>query len=135
MHVTKSIIIITIGATMAVFLLWGLSVSLPALCMFSIVYGFFAGSFSTTWSSIIREMKRLDDRADSGIIFGALALGRGLGNVVSGPLSEVLLETGGPKGNGRLGYETSFSGLIVFVGVTAAFGGLSWFGRKAGWIR
>ncbi|PGH00982.1 hypothetical protein AJ79_08046 [Helicocarpus griseus UAMH5409] len=46
--VTTCILLSTIGSTLGVFLLWGFSLSLGPLFVFSIVYGLFAGSYTST---------------------------------------------------------------------------------------
>lgn len=132
-HVTTVILISTIGATLSVFLLWGLSTSLPLLCIFSIVYGLFAGGFTSTWTGCIQEVKKVDHRAEIGLVFGLLCAGRGIGSVVSGPLSEALLSEKPWEGN-FAGYGSGYGGLIVFTGVSAMLGGSSWVGRRIGWI-
>lgn len=91
-HVTTCILISTIGATIGVFLFWGLSTSLPLLYIFCIIYGLFAGSFSSTWTGVIKLMQQRTENADSGLVFAFLAFGRGIGNVISGPLSEALMK-------------------------------------------
>ena len=133
-HVTTVILISTLGATLSVFVLWGLTMSLPLLCIFSLIYGLFAGGFTATWPGIIREVRKKDDTAEVGLIFGMLAAGRGVGSVVTGPLSEALLSEKIWLGRAELGYGTGYGGLIVFTGVTAMLGGFGWVGRRAGWI-
>ena len=134
LHVTTVIAISTIGATASVFLLWGLANSLPVLCLFALVYGLFAGGFSCSYTGIIKEVQRRQPGTEPGMVFGFLAAGRGIGSVVSGPLSEALLSTRPWEGDAKLGYGTGFGGLIVFTGVSAALGGVSFLGRKAGWV-
>lgn len=134
LHVTSVILISTIGATLSVFLLWGLAASLPLLCIFSLIYGLFAGGFSSTWTGIIKEVKKTDERADAGLILGLLAAGRGVGSVVSGPLSEALVSAKPWAGDAKLGYGSGYGGLIVFTGVSAMLGGMSWVGRRIGWV-
>lgn len=133
-HVTTVIIISTVGATLSVFLLWGLSASLPLLCIFSLAYGLFAGGFTSTYTGIIQEVKKVDSRAELGLVFGLLAAGRGMGSVVSGPLSEALLRDKPWTGAAFAGYGTGYGGLIVFTGVSAMLSGVSWIARMFGWI-
>ncbi|KAI9873805.1 MAG: hypothetical protein M1830_010590 [Pleopsidium flavum] len=133
-HVTTCIIISTLGSTLGVFLLWGLSASLPLLYTFCVVYGLFAGSFSSTWPGIMREVQKKTARAEPGMIFAWLAAGRGIGSVVSGPLSETLLNRKPWSGQAALGYGSGFGGLIVFTGVTAMLGGVGFLGRRVGWL-
>ena len=133
-HVTNVILISSIGATISVFLFWGLAASFPFLCIFSIVYGLFAGGFSATWPGIIREVRKQEDSAVPGMIFGMLSAGRGIGSVVSGPISEAILGEQPWVGEAALGYGTGFGGLIALTGVSAALGGVSWIARRIGWI-
>ena len=134
LHITTVILISTVGATISVFLLWGFSTSLPLLCIFSLVYGLFAGGFTSTYTGSIKEVIRADDRAEQGLVFGLLAAGRGIGSVVSGPLSEALLSERPWVGEGLLGYGTGYGALIVFTGISAMLGGTSWVGRRIGWV-
>jgi MFS family permease len=122
-HVTTCIGISTVGTTLGVFLFWGLATNLPILYVFAISYGFFAGSFSSTWTGIIRDVKKKSDTADSGMVFAFLAFGRGVGNVVSGPLSETLMKGKPWVGTASMGYGTEYRGLIVFTGISALLGG------------
>ncbi|KAL8692143.1 MAG: hypothetical protein Q9218_002762 [Villophora microphyllina] len=134
LHVTTVILVTAVGAGLSVFLLWGFAVSLPMLCMFSIVYGFFAGAYSTAWSAMITAVQESDPSADTGLVFGMFAAGRGIGNLASGPVNEALLATQLWRGHGWLGYDTGYGALIVFVGVTALASGASWVGKRAGWV-
>ena len=134
LHVTTVILISTIGATLSVFLLWGLSVSLPLLYVFSVVYGLFAGGFTSTWSGITQEIRKRDESAEAGIVFAMLAAGRGVGSIVSGPLSNALIGIHPWIGGSTTGYGTGYGGLIVFTGASAMLGGFSWIGMRAGWV-
>ncbi|KAI9729229.1 MAG: hypothetical protein M1834_007021 [Cirrosporium novae-zelandiae] len=131
LHVTTVILISTAGATLSVFLMWGLATSLPLLCVFALVYGVFGGGFSSTWTGVIKEVQRSTPTAETGNVFGWLAAGRGVGAVVSGPLSEALLKWEPWKGQASLGYGSGYGPLIVFTGVTAFCGGLSFAARQA----
>jgi MFS family permease len=131
MHVTSVIAVSTIGATMAVFLFWGFSLSMPLLCIFSLLYGVFAGGFSSCWTGMIREVQRKTPSAETGSVFGLLCAGRGIGAVASGPLSEKLLGGAPWLGTGSFAYGTGYGGLIVFTGISAFCGGLSFVGKKA----
>ena len=133
MHVSSVMAICSIGAVLAVFLFWGLAVSLPMLCLFSLLYGLTAGAFSANYSGIVRGVKDHDAGADTGMIIGFLAAGRGIGAVASGPLSEALFRLRAWEGKAKLGYGTGYGALIVFTGITAAAGGTSWLVRRAGW--
>lgn len=133
-HVANVLFVATISTVLVVFVIWGLSVSLPPLCVFATLYGIFAGSASATWPGIVEAVKKTDQAAPAGLMLGLLGAGRGVGSIVCGPISETLINanwpwTGKPS---AMGYGTSFGGLIVFTGVTASFGALGFTARKLG---
>lgn len=120
-----NIMISSLGSTLAVFFLWGFSSHVALLTIFTIIYGFFAGGFSSTWSGILQELKREDESVDTGLVFGLLLGGRGLGNTISGPISGALLQDAWSTVGGS-GYTTEYGPLILFTGATALFGGWGW---------
>jgi hypothetical protein len=79
-------------------------------------------------------MKHRDESADIGSLLGVISAGRGVGAVVSGPLSEALLSGKPWQGDAGLGYGSGYGGLIVFTGVTATVGGVGFLGRRLGWV-
>jgi MFS family permease len=122
---TTNILISSLGSTIAVFFFWGFSAHVALLTIFTIVYGFFAGGFSSTWSGILQELKREDESVDTGLVFGLLLGSRGLGNTISGPISGALIQDAWITG-GNSGYTTEYGPLILFTGATALFGGWGW---------
>jgi len=126
-------LISAIGSTLSVFLLWGFSVSSPVLILFTLSYGFFAGGFTSTWTGSINHIVR-ERPTEPSFVIGIFCLGRGFGNVIAGPLSVGLLKAGGGNGKTLLGgakgkgfaYGSNYVDLIVFTGVTSAFGALGW---------
>lgn len=135
-HVTSCLALSTFGAVVSVFCLWGTTTGLKSLYAFAVVYGLSAGSYTTCWPGIMRDVSRKKVGAEPGLVFAALAAGRGLGNVVSGPLSEafVKITRGAGEWSARGGYGTEYGPLIVFTGVTALFGGTTILGRRLGWV-
>jgi MFS family permease len=131
-HVTTGILISTIGAASSIFLLWSFSTSLAPLLTFSVMYGMFAGSFTNTWPGILRTVQRSTGQMESPMVFSFLSFGRGFGNVISGPLSEIMIKSGPIGGVGL--YATQYGSLVVYSGVCAVFGGIGVFGRQAGWL-
>ncbi|OJJ45350.1 hypothetical protein ASPZODRAFT_133997 [Penicilliopsis zonata CBS 506.65] len=151
--VTNILLISSLGSALSVILLWGMASSsnssassssssqekeaLALLALFSVSYGFFAGGFSSTWSGVIMQIKRdsaSPSSLETGLVFGLLAGGRGIGNVISGPLSTVLLRQGALAGaitesRGSTGFETRYGTLILFTAITALFGAWSWMWR------
>lgn len=71
---------------------------------------------------------------DPVMVQGHLCVGRGFGNVLSGPLSAALI-TGSPwKGQARGGYGSGYGVLILYTGVTALFGVVPFFGKLVGFL-
>ncbi|KAH8899340.1 MFS general substrate transporter [Thozetella sp. PMI_491] len=134
---STNILISSVGSAASVFLLWGFSLQAGVLFTFAILYGFFAGGFSATWSGILNEMRGLGRRerddgenagdrgdVDTGLVFGMLMGGRGLGFMLSGPLSGVLLSL---PANAAMGtdistYSSQYGPMIVCTGLTAILG-------------
>ncbi|KAF5242472.1 hypothetical protein FANTH_8638 [Fusarium anthophilum] len=119
---TKAVTIASIGSALPIWLLWGLSLDLANLVVFVIIYGFFAGGFSSTWSNMSTDIQKDDSAADSALIFGMLMGGRGIGFVTAGPLSGALLQAKAHLSNEALGYATQYGPMIICTGVTAVFG-------------
>ncbi|KAM0321261.1 hypothetical protein ACHAPQ_009528 [Fusarium lateritium] len=119
---TKAVTLASLGSALPIFLLWGLSLNLANLVVFVVLYGFFAGGFSSTWSNMSADIQKDDSAADSALIFGMLMGGRGVGFVVAGPLSGVLLQAKAVLSDEALGYATQYGPMIICTGVTAVFG-------------
>ncbi|KAM3441098.1 hypothetical protein MY4824_001882 [Beauveria thailandica] len=119
LNATKVILISAIGSAAPVFLLWGLSRHLANVIMFALVYGFFAGGFSSTWTSMVREIQRDDLAADPSLLFGLLMGGRGVGFVAGGPLSGALIAVPGLLTDEAIGYATRYGPMILCTGLTA----------------
>ncbi|KAH7011266.1 major facilitator superfamily domain-containing protein [Ilyonectria destructans] len=143
--VTTCFMLSAVGAGIGTFLLWGFSSNLPVLYIFCIVYGFFAGSYTTAWPGIMRQVtsgkdSRENTRTGSGssfdpaMVLGVLSAGRGIGNLVSGPLSAVLLRGMPWQGQAAGGYGTGYGTLIVFTGTTALAGGATYLWKRVGWM-
>lgn len=130
LHVTNVILISTIGSTISVFLFWGLSSQLALLVAFAVVYGLFAGGYSSTWSGVLTELKAQSPSLDTGLMFGLLAGARGVGNMISGPLSVALINNAGKGTAGAWGYGTEYGPVIIFTGATAVLGGWGWIWRQ-----
>ncbi|KID96952.1 Major facilitator superfamily domain, general substrate transporter, partial [Metarhizium majus ARSEF 297] len=116
------ILISSFGSAVPVFLLWGLSRHFANMIVFVLVYGFFAGGFSSTWSSMMREIKRDDASSDTAVIFGMLLGGRGVGFVLGGPVSGALTTARGALSEESLGYATIYGPMILCTGITAILG-------------
>lgn len=151
LHATTCILVSTAGAAAGVFVLWGLAADLPVLYAFCVVYGVFAGSFTTTWAGVMRDVAgdgigrdavaggALGHGGGGGgvdhtMVFVLLAAGRGVGNVLSGPLSTLLMRGSPWRDHAAAGYGSGYGSLIVFTGVTALAGGVAFVGRRLKWL-
>ncbi|KAK5120507.1 hypothetical protein LTR85_006162 [Meristemomyces frigidus] len=129
--VTAVMLGISVGAAAAILAVWGVSTSIAPLCAFSLLYGLTAGSYSTTWAGMIKDVQRHVANVDANVIFGFLAAGRGIGAVASGPLSDALIAS---SGQSMHGYGGEYGSLVIFAGCTTLAGGCGWFVRRAGFI-
>ncbi|OHE95657.1 major facilitator superfamily transporter [Colletotrichum orchidophilum] len=126
------------GAALGTFLLWGLSLNLGVLYLFCVVYGLFAGAYTSAWPGIMKTVTEHERSRGRGVdpimVFGMLAAGRGVGNVISGPLSETLVKGAPWRGDAGFGYGSGYGTLIVFTGVTALVGGATFGWKRFGWM-
>ncbi|KAJ7088369.1 MFS general substrate transporter [Mycena belliarum] len=113
-------------SSMTTFVFWGvLSHTFAGLLAFSIVYGSVASGWTSLWTGFVRPFAR-DDPALSTALFGYMLFSRGLGNIVSTPISASLYarphnamsgvadRTGFDVGDGRFGK------MIIYVGTCFA---------------
>lgn len=124
--VTSCMLISAVGAATAALAIWGLAASLPVLYVFCIMYGLFAGSWASIWPGIMKEISggcEGQDYADPVMVQGHLCVGRGLGNIMAGPLSSALIQGQPWKGKLMGGFGSGYGGLIVYTGVTALISG------------
>jgi MFS family permease len=125
LRVTTCLAISTVGAAVSILALWGLARNITMVFIFATVYGLFAGAFSSTWPGIMRIVQKEWPDASGTMVFAFLAAGRGLGNIISGPVSTYLiLETHGREEPLSFGYDSNFMPMIVFTGVSALLGGI-----------
>lgn len=129
-HISVAIFVSTFGQMIALFVFWGLTLSQPMLYVFALAWGMFGGGYSSAWSGYAAAIKPRNHNGhiDTGLVVSLMAAGRGVGAVVSGPLSESLLETGW-KLDANFAYGTVYGSLIIFSGIAATFGGAGCVGR------
>jgi hypothetical protein len=129
-----------VSSALSCWLLWGLTSkgSMALLVLFSLSFGFFAGGYSATWGGILNELEReasdRNEAIDTGLIYGLLNGGRGIGFVSGGIAGLPLIEAGGINAVGNFGYGSVYGPLIIFTGLSSAFGGwgLLW---KCNWVK
>ncbi|KAL9616278.1 MAG: hypothetical protein Q9160_008840 [Pyrenula sp. 1 TL-2023] len=132
-HVAFPLIICTTGTVLAVFVLWGFSVYQPIMYIFAITYGFFAGGFPATWAGCSHPVRRVYP-VETGMIIALFTAGKGVSSLISGPLGGLLASFDTWRHHVGYAYGSGFGYLIVFSGVSAAFGSLGWIGKKLGWV-
>jgi MFS family permease len=118
-----------LSSALAAFLFWGLAArgGIALLVLFAMTFGFFASGYSATWGGIMKAMERdaaeRNEALDSGVVYGLLNGARGIGYVGGGLVSVPLVKAGSMVDIGASGYETMYGPLIVFTGLSLAFGG------------
>lgn len=125
-HISVALTILSLGAAVSVFFAWGFATNFGSLCAFAFFYGIFAGGWSSTWIGIAKEIKKQSPNSELSVMLGFTIAARGIGSIVSGPISETLISNGAEKTIGWPGsYGTSYGVLILFTGVALSLGGVS----------
>ncbi|KAI1150388.1 major facilitator superfamily domain-containing protein [Nemania diffusa] len=102
----------TFVAAVACLTLWGLAQSLPVLVFFAIVYGFFGAGFTAIWARMSTAIT--DDVTSGPIVFTLLNFGKGIGNVLAGPIGGTLVSISKSSETSSLPYHW----VIVFTAVS-----------------
>lgn len=100
---------VTAAATLTV---WGLARSLPPLVAFSILYGFFGAAYTAMWARIVLAVS--DQPAASQAMFGLFNFGKGVGNVLAGPIGTALVRSS-VRASGY-GHGT-YKAVVIFTGI------------------
>ncbi|CDZ98726.1 Monocarboxylate transporter [Phaffia rhodozyma] len=117
-HLVLGILLSGIGSSLSAFFVWGFSLSLAPLLTFSIIFGFLGPSWSAMWPRFISAVSV--DPTETLILYAIFVSTRGLGNILSAPISTGLL-TAGQKGfaSAKGAYGLSdYAPLILFTGAT-----------------
>jgi len=107
------------------FVLWGLfSHSFAGLLVFAIAYGSIASGWSSLWTGFVKPLAK-DDPALSTMLYEYLLLSRGIGNVLSTPISAKLYNqahnvTGSLERTGFHVEGGKFEKMIIYVGTCFA---------------
>ncbi len=131
-HVTTAINVCVVGTVVAVFGFWTFAVYQPALYVFAVCYGIFAGGFSSTWSGCTQPIRRQYPAVEAGMMVAVFSAGKGIGAVISGPLSGALIKSDMWKNSAGYAFGSGYGYLILFSGITASFGSIGWFGKLFG---
>ncbi|KAM0218320.1 hypothetical protein ACHAPA_002402 [Fusarium lateritium] len=131
--VTTCMLISAVGVGISVLVVWGLTASLPVLYVFCVMYGLFAGSWASIWPGIMRDVcQRFQDEneyVDPVMVHGHLCVGRGVGNIISGPLSGSLIRGQPWRGKVIGGYGSGYGILILYTGLTGLVSGMNFLWR------
>ncbi|KIW29467.1 uncharacterized protein PV07_05281 [Cladophialophora immunda] len=95
----------------AVFALWGLARNFAMLAVFGMIYGFFGAGYTALWARM--GMGVTSDVTSAFAVFGLFNFGKGIGNVLAGPISANMLFNHTSIGRYGIGkYEV----LVLFTG-------------------
>ncbi|GJE94721.1 MFS general substrate transporter [Phanerochaete sordida] len=95
--------------SLATFVLWGvLSYSLAGILAYGVAYGSTAGCWSSMWNGFVRPVAK-DDPSLATTMFSILLLTRGVGNILSTPISTTLQHTKLAIAHGNGSTKTGFA--------------------------
>ncbi|KAI0042596.1 MFS general substrate transporter [Auriscalpium vulgare] len=113
------------STSLVTFTLWGVvGRDAPFLLLFGVLYGLLAGSWSSLWTGFLRPITRNDTTLSTNLV-GFLLFSRGIGNVLSTPISIALRSTRARSGiaHQKTGFDVAdgrFENMIVYVGTCFA---------------
>jgi len=84
------IMISTMISAVAFLALWGMARSLAVLIVFAVVYGFFGAGYVALWARMGNAVS--SEPTSALATFSLFCFGKGVGNVVAGPLSAILIK-------------------------------------------
>ncbi|KAF4987070.1 hypothetical protein FDECE_15624 [Fusarium decemcellulare] len=103
----------TVVSAASVIALWGIARSLPLLIVFVLLYGYFGGGYVAMWARMTTAVS--SDPTAAPFIFGLFCFGKGIGNVLAGPIGGNLLDqTVSTEKYGLARY----SGIVFFTGTS-----------------
>lgn len=113
LHLDLLVLLSTLSAATATLTLWGLGHSLGPLISFVLVYGFFGAGYVAMWARMSTAVS--DDPTVMPMIFSLFCFGKGVGNVMAGPIGGALSAYLGFPGGHYSG--TKHSAIIFFTGI------------------
>ncbi|THH12102.1 hypothetical protein EW146_g7814 [Bondarzewia mesenterica] len=132
-------VVTAVLSSICTFVFWGAVGNVAGLMLFGATYGLVAGGWSTLWSGFVHRISK-DDPSLSMSLYGFLMLTRGLGNVLSTPISTSLANLSSTitnSGSRKTGFNIEggrFEKLIVYVGTcyaaAAVIALLGWGGER-----
>jgi len=113
-----------LGSALACLFLWGFATSIQMLVLFVIAFGALGLSFSALWTRSIAIISK-DDPSLPSIVFALFAFARGIGNISSGPVSNILLNKYSLHGaKGGYGVE-NYGSLLLYTALTMVAGSVA----------
>jgi predicted MFS family arabinose efflux permease len=128
-RVPLNLLIITSASIAAVVTLslWGLARSFASLAVFAVIYGFFGAGYTAMWARMVTAIS--DEPSASQALFGLFCAGKGVGNILTGPISGGLVGLSSSSAGYGLGV---YQAVVIFTGVCLVLSA----GSLAGvWIR
>lgn len=107
-------------AAAATFSTWGVACSLVPLIVFALLYGFFGAGYTAMWARMVSAISAEPSASQS--MFSLFCFGKGLGNVLAGPIGAGLLRLS--TDNGGYGHGT-YKAVVIFTGVCLLLSGVS----------
>ena len=123
------IAIATVVSSLATFACWGIANSFGPLLVFAILFGFFGAGYTAMWARMASAVT--DGQSSSLIAFSVFCFGKGIGNILAGPISgSLIMPAVHIQSYGVIRYST----LIIFTGVAMAISAIcvgAWYGVKS----
>jgi MFS family permease len=113
------VFITTFVSAIASFCIWGFAQSLAPLLIYTIIFGLFGGAYVVFWPKFALLSK------DPLLLYGLMAFGKGVGNVVTGPITARLLAPPASSGYGLGTYKN----VILYAGtllLASSIGIIGW---------
>lgn len=129
-HPTTAMLVSSIGTVVAIFIFWSFAIHEALFFLFAIFYGVFAGGFSSTWAGCAKPLRQRYPGTETGMVIAIFSAGKGVGSVISGPLSETLVAADQWRDKAAFAFGSGYGLIFVFTGVTAAFTGTVWCWRR-----
>ena len=106
------LVTLSVSAT-ATFSIWGVARSLVPLVFFALLYGFFGAGYTAMWARMVTAIS--DDPAASQATFSLFCFGKGIGNVLAGPISGGLLKLSSDTRTAGYAHGT-YKAVVIFTG-------------------
>lgn len=114
------------AAGIAAYISWGLAKNFGVLSVFALIYGFFGAGYTAMWARMGTSVSSDPNAAFAA--FGLLNFGKGVGNVLAGPIGGALLRN--TISTGRYGVGR-FDTVVLFTGSCMVFSAIAMLGTCA----